>query len=99
MKQITLYVLTGAPGKPAGPGGPDSPRSPYNKVDRKTFTNRGKIYINSLKDVHLNMDFKILTKILANRLLSVLCHLISPDQTWFMPDKAADNNLRWVYTH
>lgn len=45
------------------------------------------------------MNFKILTKILANRLMSVLGHLISPDQTWFMPGKAADNNLRWVYTH
>lgn len=46
----------------------------------------------------LNMDFKILTKLLA-RLMLVLQHVVSPDQTGFMPKKATDINLRRVFTH
>lgn len=43
------------------------------------------------------MDFKILTKLLATKLMSVLQHVISPDHTGFMPKKATDINLRRVF--
>lgn len=47
----------------------------------------------------LNTDFKILTKMLANGLMSVISQLVFEDQTEFIPDKATDINLRRVYTH
>lgn len=47
----------------------------------------------------LNVDFKTLTKMLANRFMSVISHLVFEDQTGLMPDKATDINLRRVNTH
>lgn len=47
----------------------------------------------------LNMDLKILTKMVANRLMKILDHLISPDQTGFKPKKATDINIHRVYTN
>lgn len=40
----------------------------------------------------LNMDLKILTKILANRLVTVISSLVDIDQTGFMPGKSTDTN-------
>lgn len=47
----------------------------------------------------LNYDLKILTKILATRLRTILPSLINIDQTGFMPGKSTDINLRRVFTH
>lgn len=47
----------------------------------------------------LNMDLKILTRMLANRLMKIIHYLVSPDHTGFMPKKATDINIRRVYTH
>lgn len=47
----------------------------------------------------LNYDLKILTKILATRLIKVLPFLINIDQTHLMSDKSTDINLRGFLTH
>lgn len=47
----------------------------------------------------LNVDAKIVTKILANRLNSVILSLVHEDQTGFMPGKGTDINLRRLYTN
>lgn len=41
----------------------------------------------------LNMDLKILTKVLATRLAKVIPSLVDIDQTGFMPSKSTDTNL------
>lgn len=46
----------------------------------------------------LNVDFKILTKVLASRVNDVILTLIHEDQTGFMPGKGTDINLRRLYT-
>lgn len=46
----------------------------------------------------LNMDLKISTKVLANRLVGVISSLVNIDQTGFMPGKSTDTNLR-LFTH
>lgn len=45
----------------------------------------------------LNLDAKILTKILAKRLNEVILTLIHEDQSGFMPGKGADINIRRLY--
>lgn len=45
----------------------------------------------------LNVDAKILTKVLANRLNAVILSLIHGDQTCFMPGKGTDINLRILF--
>lgn len=45
----------------------------------------------------LNVDAKILTKVLALRLNKVILTLIHEDQTRFMPGKGLDINLRRLY--
>uniref|UniRef100_A0A803J2H9 Reverse transcriptase domain-containing protein n=1 Tax=Xenopus tropicalis TaxID=8364 RepID=A0A803J2H9_XENTR len=47
----------------------------------------------------LNSDVKILAKVLANRLKTVIELLIHPDQTGFMPSKATDINIRRLFTN
>lgn len=47
----------------------------------------------------LNVDAKITTKILANRLNSVILSIVHGDQTGFMPGKGTDINLRRLYTN
>lgn len=47
----------------------------------------------------LNTDLKILTKILALRLSTVLPSIVNIDQTGFMPGKSTDTNLRRLFTH
>lgn len=47
----------------------------------------------------LNVDAKIVTKILANRLNSVILSLVHGDQTGFLPGKGTDINLRRLYTN
>ncbi|XP_040184700.1 vomeronasal type-2 receptor 26-like [Rana temporaria] len=47
----------------------------------------------------LNMDLKILTKVLAKRLALVISSLVDVDQTGFMPGKSTDTNLRRLFTH
>lgn len=47
----------------------------------------------------LNVNAKIVTKILANRLNSVILTLVQGDQTGFMPGKGTDINIRRLYTH
>lgn len=47
----------------------------------------------------LNVDVKIVTKILANKLNSVILTLVHGDQTDFMPGKGTDINIRHLYTH
>lgn len=47
----------------------------------------------------INVDAKILTKILANRLSSVILSLVDVDQSGFMPGKTTDINLRRLYTN
>lgn len=47
----------------------------------------------------LNTDLKILTKILALRLATVLPSIVNIDQTGFMPGKSTDTNLRRLFTH
>ena len=42
----------------------------------------------------LNCDYKILTKILANRLLKVLPELINTDQSGYVPDRFIGTNIR-----
>lgn len=46
----------------------------------------------------LNVDVKILTKVLAGRINDVILTLIHEDQTGFMPGKGMDINLRRPYT-
>lgn len=45
----------------------------------------------------LNVDAKIITKILANRLNSVILCLVHGDQTGFMPGKGTDNGCIQIY--
>lgn len=47
----------------------------------------------------LNIDFKILTKMLATRPTKVLPLLVNVDQTGFMPNKTTDLSLQRVFTH
>lgn len=47
----------------------------------------------------LNYDLKILTKILATRLMKVIPNLLSIEQTGFIPGKSTDINIRRVFTH
>lgn len=47
----------------------------------------------------INLDAKILTKILAMRLGSVILSLVGTDQSGFMPGKTTDINLRRLYTN
>lgn len=47
----------------------------------------------------LNTDLKILTKVLANRLVGVNPSLFNIDQTGFMSGKSTDTNLRRLFTH
>lgn len=47
----------------------------------------------------LIVDAKITTKILSNRLNSVILSVIHGDQTGFMPGKGTDINLRRLYTN
>lgn len=44
----------------------------------------------------LNMDYKLLTKILATRLRDIIPHLIHPDQSGFIKGRSTSNNLRRV---
>jgi hypothetical protein len=45
----------------------------------------------------LNTDYKILTKIMANRIKKVLPNLINPDQTGFVLNRQIGENIRIVY--
>lgn len=47
----------------------------------------------------LNGDVKILAKILALRLQSVILALIPPDQSGFMPGRSTFDNIRRLYLH
>lgn len=47
----------------------------------------------------LNYDFKVLTKVLATKLMKPLPSLVSIDKTGFIPGKSTDINLRRVLTH
>lgn len=47
----------------------------------------------------LNNDLKILTKLLALRLYSLLPSVIDPDQTGFIPRRSMDVNLRRLFTN
>lgn len=47
----------------------------------------------------INLDAKILTKILASRLGSIILSLVGEDQSGFMPGKTTDINLRRLYTN
>lgn len=44
-------------------------------------------------------DLKILTKLLASRLHSILPSIIDPDQTGFMANKSTEINLRRLFTN
>lgn len=46
----------------------------------------------------LNVDFKILSKLLALRLDSILPSIISPDQTGFIRNRHSFSNLRQVFS-
>lgn len=46
----------------------------------------------------LNVNVKILAKVLASRINDVILTLINEDQTGFMPSKGTDINLRRLYT-
>lgn len=47
----------------------------------------------------LNVDLKILAKVLAGRLNSVITALIHPDRSGFMPGRGTDINIRRLLTH
>lgn len=47
----------------------------------------------------LNVDAKIFTKILANRLNSVILSLVHEDQSGFLPGRGTDINVRRLYTN
>lgn len=47
----------------------------------------------------LNVDAKLLAKVLANRLNLVITALIHRDQTGFMPGRGTDINIRRLHTH
>lgn len=47
----------------------------------------------------LNMDLKILAKVLASRLARVILTLVDIDQTGFMPGMLTDTNFRRLFTH
>lgn len=47
----------------------------------------------------INVDAKLLAKVLAMRLNTVITALIHPDQTGFMPGRGTDINIRRLFTH
>ena len=47
----------------------------------------------------LNIDLKILTKILTLRIQPLLRIIIDSDQTGFLPQRTTDINLRRLYTN
>lgn len=47
----------------------------------------------------LNMDLKMLTKVLATRLAGVLSTVVDIEQTGFLPGMSTDTNLRRLFTH
>ena len=52
-------------------------------------------YIKNLRPLTLlNTDFKVLAKVMANRIKKVLPHIIGPQQTGFMPGRCIYTNIR-----
>lgn len=47
----------------------------------------------------LNVDTKVFTKILANRLNLVILSLVHENQSGFLPGKGTDINIRRLYTN
>lgn len=47
----------------------------------------------------LNVDPKLLTKMLARRLNTVITAFSTPDQTGFMPGRGTNINIRRLFTH
>lgn len=47
----------------------------------------------------INVDVKLLAKVLTNRLSLVISALVHPDQTGFMLGRGTDINIRRLFTH
>lgn len=53
------------------------------------------MYVSSWRPITLlNVDYKIITKCLTNRLLGIMPDLINADQTGFMPGRTIGTNIR-----
>ena len=73
------------------------PATRYNFAYSPCQINKDKTILENLRPISvLNVDYKILTKVLANRLEKVLPKIINPDQTGYVKGRYIGENIRLI---